>query len=438
MPVQKTWSEKLWLDFKRVVLFRLDLVFAVLLMILWFALLLPLAALRLAAQWVLRVLRALPDSAWSWQGREVVLFSFEGHKVAPTRVRCYHFCDHLKKIGVNASVYAYWDRFPTLHHFPFPFRRIWEVEKMIYNFIAFWELAPKGRVVIFEQRPNYDFLVPLALKLLNGSRIVMDIDDWILDYRVFGTVQVKKLFDFFASYCDTCVVSSRDLEDRISRHFKHLPIIPTYVDIEKFRPTESAPRDPGQPVLFSWVGTVFQDFTYDNVIFMVESFARACDLLKERGDYDPKALKLSIVGGGDFYKRVQEQMATRFAEYSMEAPGWLAPDQMPAYLAAVDVGLYCLVEPSHFHKSKSPTKVFEYMACAKPTISTTVGEAPYFLEHGETGLLAQDMQQYAEAMVELFLSPEKRWAMGAAGRRAVEQRFNLDAACAELKTILGV
>ncbi len=435
MAAPKTFSEKCWISFKRQVLFRLDLVLALALMGAWFVVLLPVAALRLAGQWVLVSLRVLSAGALAWEGREVVLFSFEGHKVAPTRVRCYHFCDHLKKIGVNASVYAYWDRFRTLHHFPFPFRRIWEVEKMIYNFIAFWELLPKGRMIIFEQRPNYDFLVPLALKLVNGSRIVMDIDDWILDYRVFGTVQVKKLFDFFASYCDTCVVSSRDLEDRIGRHFRNIPVIPTYVDIEKFQPVD-APRTPGQPVLFSWVGTVFQDFTYDNVMFMVESFALACEELKKRGEYHREALKLSIVGGGDFYKRVQEQMATRFAEYNMEAPGWLAPDQMPAYLAAMDVGLYCLVEPSHFHKSKSPTKVFEYMACAKPTISTIVGEAPYFLEHGETGLLARDMQQFAQSMVELFLSGEKRKAMGAAGRRAVEQRFNLDRACAELKTVL--
>lgn len=437
MPAHKTPSEKLWLAFRRHVLFRLDLALALALMVAWFAALLPVAALRLAAQWVLAALKVLPPQAWSWEGREVVLFSFEGHKVAPTRVRCYHFCDHLKKLGVNASVYAYWDRFRTLHHFPFPFRRIWEVEKMIYNFIAFWELAPKGRMVVFEQRPNYDFLVPLALKLLNGSRIVMDIDDWILDYRVFGPLPVKKFFNFFANYCDTCVVSSRDLEDRLSRHFPRIPIIPTYVDIEKFHPVE-AERAPGQPVLFSWVGTVFQDFTYDNVLFMVESFALACEALKKRGAYDPDALKLSIVGGGDFYKRVQEQMRTRFAEYNMEAPGWLAPDQMPAYLAAVDVGLYCLVEPSHFHKSKSPTKVFEYMACAKPTISTRVGEAPYFLEHEVTGILARDMHEFAAGMVELFLSPARRRAMGQAGRRAVEQRFNLDRACAELKNVLQV
>jgi glycosyltransferase involved in cell wall biosynthesis len=364
----------------------------------------------------------------------VVFLSCEGIKVAPTRVRCYHFAEVLRRQGVDAEVFAYWDEFSRLAHFPFPFRRIWEVEKFFCNVAALARLLPRGPVVIFEQRPNYDFLVPLCLKLINGSRIVMDIDDWTLSYRAFCfpmRLEVRHMLPFFALMSDTCVVSSRRLRERLGRHFRNLPLLPTYVDHARFIPAEKEDAVAGGPVVFSWVGTIFQDFTYDNVMFMVEAFARACDILGAR-----EGLALDIVGGGDYFNRVQERVAREFAEYPVRVRPWMAPEAMPAYLRSIDVGLYCLLDPSAFHESKSPTKIFEYYACAKPVVSTRLGEAKYFVEHGRTGYLAEGIEEYAKAMADMARDPEGRKAMGLAGLAMVRAHWNMETACKELRSIL--
>lgn len=403
---------------KRKVLFRLDLCLAVILGV----------ALCLVA-----LVLAVALSPWRWRKGtpppKVLFFSFEGVKVAPARVRCYHFAEVLKRQGVDASVFAYWDEYRRLAHFPFPFRRIWETEKLLLDAVTLFRLLPRGPMTIMEQRPNYDFLVPLLLKLINGSRVVMDIDDWILSYKVFGPVEVRHMLSFFGSYCDTCIVSSHRLQKRLSRHFRSLPLLPTYADHRRFTPAEASA--PAGPVLFSWVGTIFQDFTYDNVMFMIEAFAMACD---KRGRRDEACVE--IVGGGDFYDKVKQQIETRFAQYPVRLRPWMAPDDMPAYLRSIDAGLYCLVDPSLFHESKSPTKIFEYYACAKPVVSTRFGEAGYFVEHGGTGYLADDREGFADCLIAMWTDADARRAMGAAARQRVDDGWNMTDACLDLQRIL--
>jgi len=404
---------------KRKVLFRLDLLLAVILG----------AALCLVA--LVLAVALLP---WRWRKsappQKVQFFSFEGVKVAPARVRCYHFAEVLKRQGIDASVFAYWDVYARLAHFPFPFRRIWETEKMLFNVVTLARLLPRGPMTIMEQRPNYDFLVPLLLKLINGSRVVMDIDDWILSYKSFGQLEIRHMLTFFGWYCDTCIVSSHRLQIRLSRHFRHLPLLPTFADHRRFSPAP-APAQKSGPVVFSWIGTIFQDFTYDNVMFMIEAFALACDKAGRRDE-----ARMDIVGGGDFFNKVKEQIATRFADYPVRLVPWMAPDEMPGYLQAIDAGLYCLVDPSLFHESKSPTKIFEYYACAKPVVSTRFGEAGYFVDHGKTGLLADDREGFADCLLAMWRDHDARRAMGQAARARVDAGWNMTDACRTLAGIL--
>ena len=360
---------------------------------------------------------------------KVVFLSYEGHKVAPTRVRCYDFCDKLKRSGIDAEVFAYWDSFPSLFHFPFPFRRIGVTEKVCYNLRAFLYMLKKGRIIIVQQRPNYDFIVTFFLWLINGSRVVLDFDDWTLSYNVFWRMEVRHLLRFLSIFSDTCIVSSRCLKRRLGRHFRYTPILPTYVDADRFSPMENEIQK--GPVVFSWVGTVFQDFTFDNVLFFMEAFARACARLGLKED-----IQLDIIGGGDFFPKVVSMATEKYAEYNIRVRQWLPPGEIPTYLQGIDVGLYSLIEPSLFQKSKSPTKIFEYYACGKPVLSTALGEAKHFVHHGRTGLLVYDMESCVQGFIDLYESPELRTKMGTSAREIVETSYNLDQICLQLKKVL--
>jgi len=81
-------------------------------------------------------------------------------------------------------------------------------------------------------------------------------------------------------------------------------------------------------------------------------------------------------------------------------------DQLPAYLAGWDVALipFALNESTHFI---SPTKTPEYLAAAKPVVSTAIYDV--VRGYGESGLvaIAHSAQEFAEA-IEQSLAPKPR------------------------------
>jgi glycosyltransferase involved in cell wall biosynthesis len=94
----------------------------------------------------------------------------------------------------------------------------------------------------------------------------------------------------------------------------------------------------------------------------------------------------------------------------------------------------CVVLPSVYRASDgSETKVpellgqtlLEAMACGTPAICTNVASMPEIVEDGRTGFIVSpgDRQALRERLQWLADHPAEGSAMGAAGRRAVTERF---------------
>ena len=69
-------------------------------------------------------------------------------------------------------------------------------------------------------------------------------------------------------------------------------------------------------------------------------------------------------------------------------------------------------------------KIFEALAMGKPVVSTTVGAEGLPLVPGEHFLAADEPARFAGAVVSLLQDPVRRRALGAAGRRLVEERYS--------------
>jgi len=92
----------------------------------------------------------------------------------------------------------------------------------------------------------------------------------------------------------------------------------------------------------------------------------AMELAKVRNDYPN--LKLLIVGEGDVYHELQ-QIKKDCSLQQLVLAGWQPYEKIPEYIAASDI---CLL-PAHNNevmKNIVPIKMYEYLACGKPVIST--------------------------------------------------------------------
>lgn len=79
----------------------------------------------------------------------------------------------------------------------------------------------------------------------------------------------------------------------------------------------------------------------------------------------------------------------------------------------------------------------EAMMCSKPVIALRAGAAAEVVDHGITGLLVpDDTAKVLAALAELVEQPDRRLAMGAAGRATYEREFTVEAMGARIEQLL--
>ena len=99
---------------------------------------------------------------------------------------------------------------------------------------------------------------------------------------------------------------------------------------------------------------------------------------------DPKT-HLLLVGEGPLRSRFEEQVRNAGLEKAVTFVGRIAHQDVPKYLAAMDVAVapYPALEEFYY----SPIKLFEYMAAGRAVVASRVGQVAEILVDGETGLL---------------------------------------------------
>lgn len=94
-------------------------------------------------------------------------------------------------------------------------------------------------------------------------------------------------------------------------------------------------------------------------------------------------------------------------------------------LADASVGLITFWETTN-HLLIVPTKLFEYMACGVPVVTSDLPPIRHYIEETNCGLLVppRDAQAFAQAVEFLLDHPNEAHEMGRRGRQAVFDRYN--------------
>ena len=80
---------------------------------------------------------------------------------------------------------------------------------------------------------------------------------------------------------------------------------------------------------------------------------------------------------------------------------------------------------SPWERGKCGYKLIQYMACGKPVIASPVGINKDIVSHGINGYVALTVDEWVKAFRALYSDAENRLAMGAKGRKLVEEKYCL-------------
>lgn len=202
-------------------------------------------------------------------------------------------------------------------------------------------------------------------------------------------------------------------EDLIKRGLatdSKIVFVPNGADIESFTPgdrTNAARRE------FGW-GERFV-VMYAGAHGLANAIGQLVDTaerLRHRSD-----ILIACVGDGPERRRWQEE-ARRRDLTNIVFHGAVAKERMPSLVQACDVGAAVLQDNPTF-RTVYPNKVFDYMACARPTLLAIDGVARHLVcEQARAGIFVppEQPQALASAIEHLHSQPDECRAMGERGR----------------------
>jgi len=248
-----------------------------------------------------------------------------------------------------------------------------------------------------------------------------------VNFRPFGVLS-EILPDFgggrflenLATRSSLCVAASRELLGLVSRFNENTLYLPTGVDLWRFDggPVRK-PENVTDPVRLLWLGDVWGSFMADNVLYALDAFFAIPAAIRARA-------RFSVIAYGRSKEALISTARKRYGNpRELDFPDRLHPDSVPTAMAQHDIGVFPLHRDIQWTRSKSPTKLFEYMAMRMAIAASPVGEVRSVLTNGEDGLVADSPEAFRDALARLIEDLALRVRLGENARRKAVTRYSL-------------
>jgi glycosyltransferase involved in cell wall biosynthesis len=133
--------------------------------------------------------------------------------------------------------------------------------------------------------------------------------------------------------------------------------------------------------------------------------------------------QLAFVGDGEEMPKVRQFFAA-LPDLPVRYFGRLPYEKYLRVIGAADVA--CFPYPdAPVYRAKCSARIIDYMACAKPVVTTNVGQNPEYIISGESGVLVDphDEEKLSLALTSLMANADLRSTIGAHARKRISQLF---------------
>jgi glycosyltransferase involved in cell wall biosynthesis len=315
------------------------------------------------------------------------------------RYRVAAFRSHLQRDGCNMAIR--------------PWSSAWFFQRM---FSTFFEDVDPDSLLIVQRK-----LFPAwQLRMLRRKVrwLVYDFDDSIFlrsSYNPRGHNCPKRFAQFrlMMQNADAVIAGNEFLRDQAAALAEpdKVHLIPTCIDAGRY---PLARHDPARPtVKLAWIGSSST----------IRGLEKINGLLERLGRCVPD-LQLKVICD----RSVQlDCLPIEFCPWDQATES--------AALADADIGISWLPDDG-WSAGKCGLKVLQYMAAGLPVVGNPVGVQKSLVRHGETGFLADTPDAWEDAVRLLASDPGLRRRMGLAGRRLVEEEFQVSRGVADWKRVL--
>jgi glycosyltransferase involved in cell wall biosynthesis len=368
---------------------------------------------------------------WAEDGHEVtVLTGFPNHPtgIVPPRYRRKFRQLVMRENYHGVNVVRTW-------LLPFPNRKAYE---RMLNYSSFCISAAATGMFLHQPElviaSSPQLLVGLSgwwLARCNGVPFVFEVRDlWPESLAAVGVSSrnsrlhrlLAKIAGFLYRSCDRLVVVTPAFKEYLVEHWRvpaeKISVVENGVETSLFSrltPNAALRRAIGAEEKFvvSYIGTLGNAHG-------LETLLEAAALLRERA---PEVLFL-LVGEGAEKARIVSLAHSRGLT-NVRFVGQQPREKIPAYITASDVCLV-LLKKSELFKTVLPTKMLEFMSCARPVILGVDGHARNVMERANAGIFVppEDSAELADAILRLAADLALRESLGRNGRQYVLQHFS--------------
>ena len=245
-------------------------------------------------------------------------------------------------------------------------------------------------------------IVEFFLKLI-GKKIIFDFDDaihrgsensnnWFFSNFIRCDWKIKLIIKFSS----LVIVGNKELKKYASKYNKNVQIIPTTIDINKYKLKNKKNQ---KPLVVGWSGSASTSKYIENFLPM---------LIKIQNTND---FKILIIGSKLNINNNRIKCLSWSSKYEIE------------HLKKIDIGLMPL--PNNvWTRGKCGLKILQYLSIGIPSIVSNVGTNSEIIINKKNGFLINNNKEWEIYLKKLINNPSLISEMGISGRKTVVKYFS--------------
>ena len=231
------------------------------------------------------------------------------------------------------------------------------------------------------------------------AKLIFDFDDAVFLLHPKATA-------FIVKQADVVIAGSHFNLDYAKQYNTNVILVPSSVPIEQYTHIDNL-HFPREPITLGWIGS---PSTLKYLHMLREPIAN----LARKG----YAIRLLIAGANHHEYALQQIDGVSV----YEVPTYSGAE-IPALVQQIDIGLMPL-EDSDWERGKCAMKCLIYMAGARATVSSAVGEVLYIVQDGTNGFLAHSSDEWESKLAHLIEDQSLRQRFATLGRQLVMKSYS--------------